>query len=71
MYVATFVLWNNDVYVALSTGSSFAASSLWNSLFVSAGEEPFLGDVDADHRADGIVFTRDAAADVYVNAAIP
>jgi hypothetical protein len=55
-----------DVYVALSTGTSFAASVKWHDFFGVAGETPGVGDVDGDGRADVVVFTNNAAGDVYV-----
>ncbi|MEH1102803.1 FG-GAP repeat domain-containing protein [Micromonospora sp. CPCC 205561] len=58
-----------DVYVALSTGSSFAGTAVkWHEYFSIAGEYPALGDVDGDGRADLVTFTQGAhtAADVIV-----
>jgi hypothetical protein len=55
-----------DVYVALSTGTSFAASVKWHDYFGLAGEVPGVGDVNGDGKADIVVFTNNAAADVYV-----
>ncbi len=56
----------NNVWVALSTGSSFAASSVWHSYFGIAEEMPGTGDFDGDGDEDIVTFTRSAAADVYV-----
>jgi hypothetical protein len=56
----------NDVYVALSNGSSFGAGVKWHDWFALAGEVPAVGDVNGDGRDDIITFTRNAAADVYV-----
>jgi hypothetical protein len=55
-----------DVYVALSTGSSFGASAKWHDWFSLDGEVPAVGDVNGDGRDDIITFTRNADADVYV-----
>jgi hypothetical protein len=56
----------NDVYVALSNGSSFGAGVKWHDFFALGGEAPAVGDVNGDGRDDIITFTRNAAADVYV-----
>ena len=56
----------NDVYVALSTGSSFGAGVKWHDFFGLAGEVPAVGDVNGDGRDDVITFTRNNLADVYV-----
>jgi hypothetical protein len=55
-----------DVYVALSTGSSFAASAKWHDFFAVGGEFPAVGDFNGDGRADIATFTRGDLADVYV-----
>ncbi|RLK25456.1 FG-GAP repeat protein [Micromonospora sp. M71_S20] len=58
-----------DVYVALSTGSSFAGTAVkWHEYFSIAGEYPALGDVDGDGRDDIITFTQgpNTASDVIV-----
>jgi hypothetical protein len=55
-----------DVYVALSTGSSFGAGLKWHDHFAPAGEVPATGDVNGDGRDDIVTFTRGAAADVWV-----
>ncbi|MEU8336103.1 FG-GAP repeat domain-containing protein [Micromonospora tulbaghiae] len=58
-----------DVYVALSTGSSFAGTAVkWHDYFSIAGEFPALGDVNGDGRDDIITFTQGpaTAADVIV-----
>ncbi|MFG1723208.1 FG-GAP repeat domain-containing protein, partial [Micromonospora chalcea] len=48
-----------DVYVALSTGSSFAGTAVkWHDYFSIAGEFPALGDVNGDGRDDIITFTQ-------------
>jgi hypothetical protein len=58
------------VYVALSTGTSFAAPALWHSWFaVSVFERPRVADVNGDGRADIVTFATDnpaARGDVYV-----
>ncbi|MFI7577753.1 S8 family serine peptidase [Micromonospora sp. NPDC049497] len=55
-----------DVWVALSTGSSFGAGSKWHEYFGAGEEIPMVGDVNGDGRADLITFTRGTSADVYV-----
>ncbi|MFG2058370.1 FG-GAP repeat domain-containing protein [Micromonospora sp. NPDC048930] len=55
-----------DVYVGLSTGSSFAAGVKWHDLFAVGNELPRVGDVNGDGRADIVTFTCDANADAYV-----
>jgi hypothetical protein len=56
-----------DVYVALSTGTSFAASVKWHDYFGLAGEFPGVGDVNGDGKADLVVFSQGTLADVYVS----
>jgi hypothetical protein len=56
-----------DVYVALSTGSSFVGSGVkWHDFFAVGSEIPAVGDVNRDGRDDIITFIRGSAADVYV-----
>ncbi|MEU8234089.1 VCBS repeat-containing protein, partial [Actinoplanes sp. NPDC048967] len=56
-----------DVYVALSTGSSFAGTGVkWHDLFAVGTELPSVGDFNHDGKDDIVTFTRGAAADVYV-----
>nr|WP_240032760.1 VCBS repeat-containing protein [Micromonospora globbae] len=55
-----------DVYVALSTGTSFAPSGKWHDWFAPHAEVPAVGDVNGDGLDDIVTFTHDAAADVYV-----
>ena len=56
-----------DVYVALSTGSSFSGTGWkWHDYFAVGSEIPGTGDFDGDRRDDIVTFTRGAAADVYV-----
>ena len=55
-----------DVYVALSTGTSFAASVKWHDFFAVGGEFPAVGDFDGDGKADIVTFTRGDTADAYV-----
>ncbi len=57
---------NADVYVALSTGASFGAASIWHELFALGSEQPRVGDVNGDGKDDIVTFTCDANADVYV-----
>ncbi|MET7747541.1 N-acetylmuramoyl-L-alanine amidase [Micromonospora sp. NPDC005367] len=56
-----------DVYAAISTGTSFAGTTVkWNDFFCLAGEFPYLGDYDGDGRDDIIVFTKGHTNDIYV-----
>ncbi|WP_186762675.1 FG-GAP-like repeat-containing protein [Lentzea tibetensis] len=56
-----------DVYVALSTGSSFSGTSLkWHDFFAAGAEIPAIGDFNGDGKDDIATFTRGATADVYV-----
>jgi hypothetical protein len=55
-----------DVYVALSTGTSFGPGQRWHDYFGPAGEYPRTGDVDGNGLADLVTFTRTPAADVFV-----
>jgi hypothetical protein len=56
-----------DVYVALSTGSSFSGTGVkWHDYFAAGSELASVGDVNGDNRDDIVTFTRGAAADVYV-----
>ncbi|GHJ47921.1 hypothetical protein Cs7R123_52630 [Catellatospora sp. TT07R-123] len=55
-----------DVYVALSTGSSFGAGVKWHDLFAVGAEKPRVGDFNGDGKADIATFTCNADADVYV-----
>ncbi|MFC0033380.1 FG-GAP repeat domain-containing protein, partial [Micromonospora chaiyaphumensis] len=55
-----------DVYVALSTGTSFGGGQKWHDWFAPGAEIAAAGDVNGDGRDDVVTFTRDAAADVYV-----
>ncbi len=58
---------NADVYVALSNGTSFVGTTVkWNDFFCTAGEFPYLADVNGDRRSDIVVFTQGALNDVYV-----
>ena len=66
--IATFTRGTSaDVYVALSTGHSFAGTGWkWHDYFAVGSEIPGTGDFTGDGRADIATFTRGAAADVYV-----
>ncbi len=44
------------VWVSLSTGSSFATSTVWATDFSRAGEVPLVGDIDFDGRDDVMSF---------------
>ena len=59
------------VRVALSTGTSFAAATLWDDDFAPGGEVVRVGDANGDGRDDLIAFARnalgwDARGEVYV-----
>jgi hypothetical protein len=56
-----------DVYVALSTGSSFRGTGWkWHDYFAAGNEIPAVGDFNGDGKDDIATFTRGSAADVYV-----
>ena len=56
-----------DVYVALSTGSSFSGTGWkWHESFCFGADLPAGGDFNADGRADLVRFTRGTTADAYV-----
>ena len=64
-----FARTEGKVYVALSTGQSFAPPTVWHPFFaVSTYERPRVGDFNGDGRADIITFATDsptARGDVY------
>ncbi|OXM60425.1 FG-GAP repeat domain-containing protein, partial [Amycolatopsis vastitatis] len=65
--IATFTLGTTgDVYVALSDGTKFGASSLWHGDFGFNAELPYVGDFNGDGKDDIAVFTRGSGGDVYV-----
>jgi hypothetical protein len=65
--VVTFVRGStNDVYVALSTGSQFAAPQFWNDFFGLAGEIPQVGDFNGDGKDDILAFTMNPNNHVFV-----
>jgi hypothetical protein len=55
-----------DVWVALSNGSSFGASSVWHGDFAYNSEVPRVADVNGDGLDDIVTFVRGSAGDVYV-----
>ena len=55
-----------DVWVGLSTGTSFGAGLKWHDWFAPGEEFPALGDVNGDGLDDLITFTRGGTGDVYV-----
>src|SRR5205085_12296896 len=56
-----------DVWVALSTGTSFAASAVkWQEYFCAGTEIPAVGDFNGDGKADIATFTRGSLGYVYV-----
>ncbi|MGA3524942.1 N-acetylmuramoyl-L-alanine amidase [Melissospora conviva] len=67
--IVTFTRGNlNDAYVATSTGSSFAGTSIkWNDFFGLNGETLLTGDFNGDGRDDIVAFTHGTLADVYVS----
>ncbi|MEU0552422.1 VCBS repeat-containing protein [Dactylosporangium sp. NPDC006015] len=65
--IVTFAHSNTgDVYVALSTGTSFGAAQKWHDWFAPGAEIGAVGDVNGDGKADIITFTHNPAGDVYV-----
>jgi hypothetical protein len=68
--IATWLPSTQQVYVALSTGTGFAAPVQWHSFFaVSTYERPRVADVDGDGLSDIVTFATDsptAFGDVYV-----
>ncbi|WP_452101231.1 FG-GAP-like repeat-containing protein [Catellatospora bangladeshensis] len=70
--IVTFNLGSlNDVYVATSTGTAFAGTSIkWNDFFGLSGEKLLTGDFNGDGKDDIITFvggtTGTNAGDVYV-----
>lgn len=64
-----------DVYVGLSTGSSFAGGVKWHDFFCTGSEVCGVGDFNGDGRADAVTFLRSgydttSAGDVYVGLSI-
>ncbi|MEU1589554.1 VCBS repeat-containing protein [Micromonospora sp. NPDC005710] len=65
--VVTFAHSNTgDVFVALSTGTSFGGSGKWHEWFAPGAEIGAVGDVNGDGRDDIVAFTHNPAGDVYV-----
>jgi hypothetical protein len=56
-----------DVWVALSNGAGFAASSKWNASFAPAGYTPQVGDFNGDGKDDIISFSQGSTGDVWVS----
>jgi hypothetical protein len=52
-----------DVHVALSTGNSFGASSLWHGFFCIEGEVCGVGDFNGDGKDDIVTFINNKATD--------
>ena len=56
-----------DVYVALSTGSSFSGTGVvWHAYFAPTGEVPLAGDWNGDGKDDIAGLTRGTTGDVFV-----
>jgi hypothetical protein len=55
-----------NVWVALSTGTAFGPSSIWNSFFAFTGEMPGVGRFNNGPQEDIVTFTRDSLRDVHV-----
>ncbi|MGC4808884.1 FG-GAP-like repeat-containing protein, partial [Micromonospora sp. DT233] len=55
----------SDVIVALSNGTTFGASQKWHDLFAVGNEQPRVGDINGDGKADIVTFTCNNDADVY------
>lgn len=65
--IVTFVMdAGADVWVSLSTGSSFAASSAWNGYFGLPGEQVRVGDFNGDGKDDIATAVMNAAGHVVV-----
>ncbi|RLP91428.1 VCBS repeat-containing protein [Micromonospora sp. BL4] len=65
--IVTFAHSNTgDVYVALSTGTSFGGGLKWHDWFAPGAEIGAVGDVNGDGRDDIVAFTHNPAGDVYV-----
>ena len=57
-----------NVFVTLSTGSSFGSVQLWHSFFCINTEIPAIGDFNGDGKDDIATFTRNASSgDVFVS----
>ena len=56
---------SNDVYVRLSTGSSFRDAGRWHTNFCDEGSTCAVGDVNGDGRDDIIAFTKNTYGSVY------
>jgi len=57
---------NNDVWVALSNGSSFGTPSLWHDDFCGTGHVPAVGDFNGDGKDDVVSFQGGGDCDVWV-----
>ena len=61
---------NGQVYVVLSTGNGFGASSMWNSFFCPNPEWCEVGDFNGDKRDDVVTFTRNSYGNTNVGRVI-
>jgi hypothetical protein len=65
--IATFTRGSTgDVFVALSSGSSFGEEIKWHDWFCVNSEIPLAGDFNGDRKADLATFTRGSTGDVFV-----
>ncbi|MCU0508862.1 MAG: VCBS repeat-containing protein [Anaerolineae bacterium] len=63
-------VFNGQVYVALSNGSSFPTWGVWNQFFCPNPEWCEVGDFNGDNRDDIVTFTRNTYGNVNVGQAI-
>ena len=54
-----------DVFVALSTGSTFASTAKWHDWFAANSETPAVADINGDGKADIVTFLKGATGEVY------
>jgi hypothetical protein len=56
----------SDVFVALSTGTSFGSKVKWHNTFAPNNTIPLVGDFNGDGKDDIVVFNRENVGDVFV-----